>query len=194
MASSRICSVSDCDKAARALGFCESHYRRFRRHGDPLGGAKSPGELMDFIQDIAVPYTGSDCLLWPFSRTRLGYGKISIKSKDREAHRVVCELVHGSPPGDNYCAAHSCGRGHEGCVNPSHLRWATLKENCQDKVRHDTHTRGVRNKLARLNEDAVRQIRSMRGEVSQAEMAKMFGVGTTTINRVCQNQSWSWLE
>jgi len=32
------CSVPSCDQAAYARGFCENHYRRYLKHGDPLGG------------------------------------------------------------------------------------------------------------------------------------------------------------
>lgn len=32
------CVISDCSKPRLARGWCEGHYRRWRRHGDPLGG------------------------------------------------------------------------------------------------------------------------------------------------------------
>lgn len=32
------CSVEKCKDAARRLTFCDNHYQRFRRHGDPLAG------------------------------------------------------------------------------------------------------------------------------------------------------------
>lgn len=33
-----VCSVLDCTQPPVARGWCEAHYRRWRRHGDPLGG------------------------------------------------------------------------------------------------------------------------------------------------------------
>ncbi len=30
------CSVDGCDRRYRARGFCDLHYQRWRRHGDPL--------------------------------------------------------------------------------------------------------------------------------------------------------------
>lgn len=36
--SHRICSIEDCDKLHLSRGYCGMHYRRFRLHGDPLGG------------------------------------------------------------------------------------------------------------------------------------------------------------
>ena len=32
----RICFVDDCDNLARARGWCDKHYKRWRRHGDPV--------------------------------------------------------------------------------------------------------------------------------------------------------------
>lgn len=34
----RTCAIDDCGKAPVGRGWCEAHYRRARRHGDPLGG------------------------------------------------------------------------------------------------------------------------------------------------------------
>jgi hypothetical protein len=33
-----LCSVSDCEAVHDARGYCRSHYMRWRRYGDPLGG------------------------------------------------------------------------------------------------------------------------------------------------------------
>lgn len=41
MADQRICVVDGCDKRHAALGFCNSHLARWKRHGDPLAGGPS---------------------------------------------------------------------------------------------------------------------------------------------------------
>lgn len=38
----RSCSVDGCERSVTARGWCDAHYRRWRRHGDPLGGRTSP--------------------------------------------------------------------------------------------------------------------------------------------------------
>lgn len=35
------CSIDNCSKPFLAKGFCRAHYKRFSRHGDPLGGRVS---------------------------------------------------------------------------------------------------------------------------------------------------------
>ena len=42
MAKIRICSIESCGKKHFGKGFCESHYLRFRRNGDPVAGRASP--------------------------------------------------------------------------------------------------------------------------------------------------------
>ena len=33
-----ICSVNDCDRKVNGKGLCGKHYKRWQRHGNPLGG------------------------------------------------------------------------------------------------------------------------------------------------------------
>lgn len=42
MASPRLCSVDGCGKRAEKRGWCEKHYQRWKRHGDPALGAFKP--------------------------------------------------------------------------------------------------------------------------------------------------------
>lgn len=39
------CSIADCGNKVVARGWCNRHYLRWRNHGDPLGGGKSPSVL-----------------------------------------------------------------------------------------------------------------------------------------------------
>lgn len=40
----KICSIRDCGKPAKTKGYCNGHYLKLRRYGDPLGGSWSWGE------------------------------------------------------------------------------------------------------------------------------------------------------
>jgi hypothetical protein len=35
------CSLPDCDKPHCALGYCTNHYRRYKKHGDPMKGRRT---------------------------------------------------------------------------------------------------------------------------------------------------------
>jgi hypothetical protein len=37
-----ICKVDGCNFKREGLGYCQSHYRRFKKYNDPLGGPPSP--------------------------------------------------------------------------------------------------------------------------------------------------------
>lgn len=147
MANSRLCSIPDCGKKHYGLGLCHTHYELKRRNGTHLGrGGTSKGALLRFIEDVAIKHVSNECLTWPFGANQKGYGILRIDGRHNLAHRYVCKLAHGSPPSPRHQAAHGCGKGHLGCVNPYHLRWATPKENSGDRVIHGTSGRGGRRK------------------------------------------------
>lgn len=197
MATSKlICSVLGCASSkGMTAGLCGLHYGRKLRHGDPrvtLIKATPKGEVTRFIEKVVIPYRGGDCLLWPYA-TAQGRGFAKYKGKWGLASRAVCEAVHGAPPGSEYEAAHSCGRGHEGCVNPMHLRWATHRENEADKLRHGTSQHGVRNAQAKLSEDDVRAIRNLRGVLHQRAIGQRFGISQTAVSMIHLRKRWGWI-
>lgn len=194
----KACAVSDCNKNAGvkgcARGYCPKHYRRWKLYGDPLALApRTPGRIETWINEVAIPFEGDECLIWPFYRNGDGYASYTIEGRPHLASRVICRWAHGEPKAASLVAAHSCFKGHEGCVNPRHLRWATASENALDKVASGTSNRGEGHALAKLTEDDVRVIRSLAGVMAQAEIAEMFGVSKWTIGDVIRRKRWDWL-
>lgn len=43
MTSIRICSIEFCDKPHTKRGYCNAHFLRWKRNGDPLAGRRTPG-------------------------------------------------------------------------------------------------------------------------------------------------------
>src|SRR5258708_5289386 len=84
-------------------------------------------------------YAGDECVIWPFGKSKRGYGEACIFGKRREALGWMCILAHGEPPTARHQAAHFCGA--PSCVNPRHLRWATHTENQADRAVHGTTNR-----------------------------------------------------
>lgn len=189
------CDVPGCDKPHEARGYCSAHYDKLKKYGDPLHSLVStaPGEPLSFLQSL-VGHDGDGCVLWPFARYPSGYGEINDGGTPKNAHRIMCVLAHGEPPTPDHVAAHSCGNGFAGCVNPRHLRWATQSENENDKVLHGTSNRGERSGSAKLTESDVRAIRSLEGRMTQQEIADKFGVHLMTVNSILRRRNWGWLE
>lgn len=135
----KTCNVIGCQKvASRKRGMCNAHYIRWYRHGDPLAGKSAHGAAMKFFEDVVLAHDANECLSWPYSRSN-GYATVRIANKMRLVSRMVCERVHGDPPSQVHEAAHSCGKGTQGCVSKQHLFWKTPKENSDDKLHHGTH-------------------------------------------------------
>lgn len=196
MADHAICSVSGCHKPVRVKDkmLCAMHHQRWLRYGD-VNAKKiaSKGEPWAFYQR-ALEYDGDDCLLWPYSKFPSGYANMQIDGKTRTVSRMVCEAVNGVPPAPNYDAAHSCGRGHLGCITKRHLSWKTRSENIADMVGHGTARRGVKNPLSKLKEDEVREIHRLRGTDTHESIAAKFGISRTVVTRIYSGDRWGWLK
>jgi hypothetical protein len=187
------CCIADCFKKRYAHGLCEAHYYRLRRHGDPLGGRTSPGKPLEWVHQHKT-YNSNDCLIWPFAaKDRNGYAMVMLDGKITYAHRIMCTIINGDPPTPLHEVAHSCGRGHCGCVNPTHLRWATRSENHADKLLHGTHRRGERCPTGKLTEDQVNQILALKGKMSPKDTAKIFDVSLSHICSIQKGRRWGWL-
>lgn len=194
VARDRRCAIEGCSRPWAKRDWCNVHYIRFRRHGDPRGGTTERGSPARYLDEVVLQHNSEDCLIWPYARASNGYAHISVEGKMALVSRVVCERMHGHAPTAKHQAAHSCGNGHGGCVTPAHLRWATRLENDADKDLHGTRSRGTRNGHARLNEDDVRAIRALRGLLSPPEIAARFGVSNGAIHCILKGKNWRWLD
>jgi len=185
-----ICAIQECGKRSIARGYCSSHYRRWLDHGDPLGGRIPYREAQRYFNETVLAYDGRECLTWPFTRNDDGYGQIRVSGRTRKVSRLVCEIVHGPAPTSDHEAAHSCGKGHLGCVAKRHLSWKTRQGNADDKAIHGTNTVGERNARAKLTEADVREIRALRGSMAQTAIAAQFGVNRSHIVKIHTRQRW----
>jgi hypothetical protein len=138
-----------------------------------------------------VAHEGDECLVWPFAKRSDGYANLCTGP----AYRVMCRLAHGEPPTTKHQAAHSCGRGGRGCINPRHLRWATRKENCADALLHGTRALGERHGAAILTEANVLKIKYLCANgMSQSEAGRRFGVAFQTIWEIVHGHNWKHLD
>lgn len=184
------CKIDGCDNPHTAKGLCSKHYQRFWKHGDPLETkATPPGEAREYYLEAVMLYEGKDCLIWPFARDEKGYARLGSEY----VSRLLCDEVYGEAPTPDHQAAHSCGKGHEGCVAKGHLSWKTRAENQADRIAHDTHKRGERSHLAKLKQNDVLAIRSLKGREPMRSVAKRYGVSRSTVCGVMNGNSWSWL-
>ena len=135
---------------------------------------KGRGKGVQFLRSM-VGHNGNECVLWPYCKDGNGRGQCAFNGRLVLAHRFLCEIVNGKPPSARHHAAHSCGNGHLGCVNPNHLSWKTQAENEADKRNHGRSGHG-HDTMATLTQDQIAEIRASRGVVPAEMLAKRFGL------------------
>jgi hypothetical protein len=135
---------------------------------------RGKGQAITFLRGL-VGHEGDECVIWPFSHNGLGYGCLGYLGDRHYAHRLMCEIAHGPAPADKPQAAHSCGHGQEGCVNPNHLSWKTNGENQLDRRAHGTlkPERAIR---LTVTPDQIAQMQSLKGKMSLFKIAETLGV------------------
>lgn len=188
----KICTISGCEKPLLARGWCSGHWTRWKRHGDPIGGGVPRGETNAFFER-AAKYEGDDCLIWPYAKDSAGYAQINFGGRVRYVHREICIKKNGMPD-DGMVAAHDCGNGHLGCISPKHVRWATRKENAADMIAHGTKMVGEKCNGAKLTNDEAREIKSLKGKMTQEKIAEMYGVSRQNIGDIHNGRRWAWLK
>ena len=180
--------MTGCREPIKCRSLCNRHYLRLLKYGTPTDGRTENGKPYSWLKEHAG-FEKDECLIWPFSRSSHGYGQININYRRVGAHRLMCELKHGPPQTETDEAAHSCGNGASGCVNPKHLRWATPQQNAADKFIHGTQPIGENNHNHKLTRQQVNEIRSATGE-SQASIALRYGVCQQLISRIILGKLW----
>lgn len=194
MAKNSICKIDGCDKPALTRGWCSLHYARWKRHKDPVGGRTYQGDPLVFLFEVASICVDEKCLAWPFSRTKKGEARVYKDGRLHQAARVVCEKVNGPPPTKEHHAAHRCGKAHEGCVNQSHIRWATPEENENDKILHGTRVSGEKNGQSKIVEAQAAEILSLKGKATHEKIGKMFGVSASLVGLIHSGDRWPHLQ
>lgn len=137
---------------------------------------KGQSKSLDWLK-AHVSYAGDDCLVWPFCRDgRVGRGRAWDGKRGWWAHRLMCVLAHGDPPTPKHQAAHNCGKGHYGCVNPRHLEWKTNSENQLDRRKNGNMLRNPHGSRGGLTPEQKAEIVALKGQMTQMAIAAKFGV------------------
>ncbi len=136
-----------------------------------------------YIADLLSSEATQECVTWPFSRDRKGYGKIWWEGRCVGAHTIVCAQKHGPRPSEEHHAAHTCNQGHSGCVNPEHLLWKHRRLNLSlDKLSAGTTRPGEKHPSAKLSDADVNHILTC-GERG-IDLAAKFNVAQSTISMI----------
>lgn len=156
---------------------------------DRPNGNRGKGRGIRFLRGL-IDHDGDECVIWPLFRDVNGYGRVGYDGKKPGwAHRVMCELAHGQPP-EGHEAAHTCGGGKQGCVNPKHLTWKTKTQNQLDRAAHGTKNTFAWAHSSKLTAEQVVAIRALAGRATQREIAEMFDVTDATVRDITSGKTW----
>jgi hypothetical protein len=122
------CSIDGCNRAVQAKGFCNMHYHRIRRLGDPGPvGTLTNKHLPPVERFWASIKQDDETGCWVWRGIKLGrYALIRIDGRLTPAHRFAYELMVGPIP-SGLDIDHLCRNTR--CVNPGHLEPVTTAEN-----------------------------------------------------------------
>lgn len=134
-------------------------------------------------------HSGDECLMWPFPLGHKGYGQLGLSGKVVSAHRMMCQLAHGAAPSPQHQAAHSCGNGFNGCVNPRHLSWKTPQENAADRKSHGRAGPGLG--PYRFVRHEVEYIRKLKGKRTAIELAAQYNVSSRSIENIWGGRTYA---
>ncbi len=123
-------------------------------------------------------------------RSQGGYPTYSLCGRTRLAHRIVLETFVGPPPSPLHQGAHNNGIKTDSRL--SNLRWATKKENDDDKRLHGTILKGSDVAPSKMTEEQVAEARCLYigGGFTQQALADRFGVHRATMGRALSGQDW----
>jgi hypothetical protein len=130
-------------------------------------------------------------------RNKWGHIKVDLYSNNNRKsiwlHRLVLLSFVGNPPTDKHECAHNDGDpSNNRLIN---LRWVTSKENTSDSIKHGTFVVGSNHRNAKLHENDIKNIFSLRGSgMTQEQIGNIYGVHRITVKGILQRRKWKHVE
>ena len=169
----KICSIPGCGKTAKARGWCNMHYLRWWKHGDPETIAHRPfgmsrAEVVQWFSEQAT--RKGECLLANVAIDDNGYPRVGLDGRIDYLHRLALmeKLGRDLLPGE--CALHKV----------------------DDRNAKNRQAKGSRNGQSVLTEADIPRIRHLlRQGRTLKSVADIYGVDYGTIHCIHIGKTWS---
>jgi len=116
----------------------------------------------------------------------LQYGYMEIARQGITAHRLSFTLFNKRDPFKLVC--HHCDNPK--CVNPDHFFEGDQTMNMQDSSKKGRIARGETHGIAKLTVSQVKEIYSMKGQISSHKLALIYGVSPSSIQNIWNGVNW----
>lgn len=119
-------------------------------------------------------------------RASNGYDTVTLGGESRTVHSLVLTAFRG--PAEGRIGRHLDGNRSRSVL--SNLEWGTYAENQADARAHGTRVLGEKYPTAKLTDGAAREIRRLKGAVSQSALAARYGVSPAAVQAVHDGRTW----
>ncbi len=136
------------------------------------------------------------CWLWTAAIQQKGYGTLMCDKERHSVHRISWTLHNGQIPHGCF-VCHKCDVPN--CVNPEHLFLGDNTDNMQDASKKgrlkkpDNFGKWGTNGRSKLTASAVLEIKSLRGIISQRQIAYLYNMSKPAINHVLRGRVWGYV-
>lgn len=150
------------------------------------------GRQIEWLESAIRAHDSDECLLWPFTVDRDGYGRVCFYGDGRKervfAHRASFRIVHGRWP--EPLGLHTCDT--PACFNPRHITEGSHSKNQHEKVMRGRSLRGSMQHGAKLTEELVRKARQeyVPRKMGFHRLAKKYGVSKRAMRLAISGISW----
>jgi hypothetical protein len=156
-------------------------------------------DVARFFSKVHIPQSERMCWEWKAGLFSNGYGQFKVNGQSTQAHRFAFAYFNGGGLDDWANICHSCD--NRKCCNPQHLFGGSVQDNVQDAIAKNRREpqrisrSGERSNFAKLTDDVVRDIRAdyAKGNVTQAIVAKRYGIGRANVGMIVRGLSWKHL-
>lgn len=164
-----------------------------RLHYAPLCREGDAAYVAAFAMETTRPGPDSDCLIWK-GRAAAGQGPVlHFDQKDYPLRRVIYDQSHHIKLKKHEAVRMSCDCAM--CINPDHM----AKEQRGEVLRGRPRPMGMRVRMAERERArtpySMADVKAMkeryaRGELSQAQAAKLLGISAKSMSRIMRGVTW----